>query len=200
MKKFMLLFALVLMFNITNAQTTSWKIDPAHSSISFAVDYMVLTEVSGSFKDFSGTLQQEGEDFSKSSIDVSINASSITTDNEKRDGHLKSADFFDVQKYPSAVFTGTSFEKTGDNTYNITGDLTMRGVTKTIVISAKYAGQAKDPWGNTRQGFKGTTSIDRTEFGIQYNSALETGGLLISKNVNITLNIQFIKQQQSGTN
>ena len=200
MKKFMLLLALMVMVSITNAQTTIWKIDPVHSNISFSVDYMVLTEVNGNFKEFSGTLQKEGSDFSKSSIDVTINASSITTENEKRDGHLKSADFFDVAKYPSVIFAGKSFAKTGENTYNITGDLTMHGITKTVVINAKYAGEAKDPWGNTREGFKGTTSVDRTDFGLVYNSTLETGGLLIGKNVTITLNVQIIKQQQAGTN
>ena len=200
MKKFMLLLALVVTVSLTNAQTTIWKIDPAHSNISFSVDYMVLTEVNGNFKEFSGTVQKEGNDFSKSTIEVTINALSITTENEKRDGHLKSADFFDVAKYPSVIFAGKSFEKTGENTYNITGDLTMHGITKTVVISAKYAGEAKDPWGNTREGFKGTTSVDRTDFGLVYNSTLETGGLLIGKNVTIALNVQLIKQQQAGTN
>ena|ERR1051326_2330730 len=200
MKKIILLATILAAFGMTQAQTTSWQIDPVHSSVSFSVDYMVLTEVTGRFNEFSGTLQQEGEDFTKSSVTLDIKASSINTENEKRDGHLRSADFFDVQKYPELLFASKSFEKASENTYRITGDLTMHGITKPIVISAKYTGKAKDPWGNMRQGFKGTASLDRTDFGVKYNSALESGGLLIGKDVSIVLNIQLVKQQPAGTN
>lgn len=200
MKHLIILAAILAAIGITQAQTTSWQIDPVHSSITFAVDYMVLTEVTGRFNEFSGTLQQEGEDFTKSSVNLDIKASSINTENEKRDGHLRSPDFFDVQKFPEILFTGKSFERDSANNYQITGDLTMHGITRRIALAAKYAGRAKDPWGNIRQGFKGTARIDRTDFGIKYNSALETGGVLIGKDVSIVLNIQFVRQQTAGTN
>jgi polyisoprenoid-binding protein YceI len=200
MKQFILLAAVLALFGTTHAQTTTWQIDPVHSSIAFSVDYMVLTEVTGRFNEFSGTLQQEGEDFTRSSVNLDIKAASITTENEKRDGHLRSPDFFDVRKFPEIVFTSRSFETDASNNYKIAGDLTMHGITKRIVIAARYAGKAKDPWGNTRQGFKGTATLDRNDFGVKYNSALETGGVLIGKDVSIVLNIQLVKQQTSGTN
>lgn len=195
MKTIITIAAVLFTLNAATAQTTSWQIDPVHSSITFGVDYMVLTEVTGNFSDFGGTLQQHGGDFTKSKVNVSIKTSSINTENEKRDGHLRSPDFFDAQKFPEITFASKSFEKQTANEYQIMGDLTMHGVTKPVVISAKYTGQAKDPWGNTRQGFKGTTTINRADFGIKYNSVLETGSLLIGENVDVTLNIQLIKQQ-----
>ena len=200
MKKLLILTLLLVSYNSAQTQTTSWKIDPVHSSIAFSVDYMVLTEVTGNFREFSGTLQQDDENFSGRKVDVTIKTTSISTENEKRDGHLRSADFFDAQKYPEITFVSKSFEKKSANEYQITGELTMHGISNPMVISAKYMGQAKDPWGNIRQGFKGTATINRTDFGIEYNSTLETGGLLIGKDVAIKLNMQFIKQQNNGTN
>lgn len=193
MKTIIIIATVLTTVSTATAQTTLWQIDPVHSSITFAVDYMVLTEVTGSFKDFTGTIQREGEDLAK--VDVSIKASSIDTDNEKRDDHLRSADFFDVQKFPEITFVSKWFEKGQANSYQITGDLNLHGITKPVVITARYTGQAKDPWGNIRQGFKGTASVNRADFGIQYNSLLEAGGLLIGEDVQVTLNIQFLRQQ-----
>ena len=181
------------------AQPTTWKIDPAHSSVTFAIDYMVLTEVTGNFKEFSATMTSEGGEAGKSNaVQVSIKTAGITTGNEKRDTHLRSADFFDAEKYPEITFVSRSFEKGEGDSYKITGDLTMRGVTKPVAIDARYIGEAKDPWGNQRRGFKGTTTISRNDFGVKYNSALETGGLLIGTDVTVSINAQFINQQEKA--
>ena|SRR5689334_11532247 len=200
MKKLIVTAALFTGLNTLLAQPTTWQIDPVHSSITFSVDYMVLTEVSGKFKEFSGTLERDGNDLTKGRFNVEIKTASISTDNEKRDGHLRSADFFDAEKFPQVSFVTKSIDKLDGNNYTVKGDLTMHGVTKPFVIAAVYAGEAKDPWGKTREGFKGTASVKRSEFGVKYNSALESGGVLISDDVKITLNMQFVKQQPAGSN
>jgi len=194
----MMLVLALLVSGMAVAQPTTWKVDPAHSSITFSVDYMVLTEVRGNFKEFSAAMTSEGDEPEKSSVNVSIKTASVNTENEKRDAHLRSADFFDAGKYPEITFVSKSFEKGDGNRYTITGDLTMRGITKSVVLDATYMGQAKDPWGNTRGGFKGTTTINRYDFGLKYNSKLETGGVLISENVTVTINAQFVKQQEQA--
>lgn len=200
MKNLIIAALLVVGLSTANAQTTTWQIDPVHSNITFSVDYMVLTEVSGNFKEFSGTLDRDGDDITKSRFNVEIKSASINTENEKRDGHLRSADFFDVAKFPAVTFVTKSIEKLDGNTYTVKGDLTMHGVTKPFAIAAVYAGEAKDPWGKTREGFKGTATVKRSDFGIKYNSVLESGGVLISDDVKIALNVQFVKQQTAGSN
>lgn len=197
MKKHILTLALLLTATFAYAQKSTWTIDPAHTKISFAVDYMVLTEVTGGFNDFSGTLEQSGSDFANSRVAVSIKTASVNTGNEKRDSHLRTKDFFNAEKNPTITFVSKKFEKASGNKYRIIGDLTMNGVTKPVTLDATHTGQQKDPWGNIRQGFKAATSIDRTDFGLTYNSLLETGGLVIGKEVNVTLNVQFTKPQDS---
>lgn len=178
---------------ISSAQPAVWRADPAHSNITFAVDYMVLTEVTGNFKEFDATLTSDGAHPERDSVRVSIKTASVNTENDKRDAHLRSADFFDAQQYPEITFVSKSFQKGEGNQYRIIGDLMMRGVTKPITIDAMYMGQIKDMRGNLRQGFKGTTTINRSDFGVKYNAALETGGVLIGNNVTVTINAQFVK-------
>lgn len=201
MKYFILtLIALFAIVSLSPAQSESWKIDPTHSSITFAIDYMVLTEVTGSFKEFSGAMHAPADSLAKGAFTVAIKAGSINTDNEKRDGHLRSADFFDAEKFPEISFVSSSIRPTSGNSYSITGNLTMRGVTKPVVITAKQTGQMKDPWGNIRKGFKGTLTVNRSEFGVKYNSALETGGFVLGEDVDVTINAQFIKEQPAAAN
>jgi polyisoprenoid-binding protein YceI len=194
MKWFKILILTLFVATIATAQPTIWKADPAHSNITFAVDYMVLTEVTGNFREFSGTMTCEGDTPEKSKVNVSIKTASISTDNDKRDSHLRSADFFDAETYPEITFVSKSFEKGDGNQYKITGDLTMHGVTKQVIIDAKFMGQVKDMRGNLRQGFKGTTTINRYDFGVKYNASLESGGVLIGTEVTVNINAQFVKQ------
>lgn len=197
MKKFFLILIMLFISAASLLAQTTWKIDATHSKVLFSVTYMVLTDVTGRFNEFDATLVWNKDDFSDATLHVSIKVSSIDTDNEKRDGHLKSADFFDTEKYPEITFAGRSFKKSGKNKYKITGDLTIRGAAKSVTLNAQYTGKAKDPWGNNRIGFKATTSINRYDYGVIWNKALEAGGWLVSEKVNITLDVQFLEIKEA---
>lgn len=173
----------------TFAQQT-WVIDAAHSNIGFSVTHMAISEVEGKFQNFEGMLVTKGEGLEGASITFSADVASVDTDNDKRDGHLQSPDFFDAANHPKITFTSTAFEKTGENTYKLTGDLTMHGITKSVSLDVTYGGSLKDPYGNTKAGFKLRGSIDRTEFDLKWNAALEAGGLLVSEEVELVLNVQ----------
>jgi polyisoprenoid-binding protein YceI len=176
------------------AQPTTWKVDAAHSKVMFSVSHMVISDVTGRFKEFDATLVQSKDDLTDSKLSATIKVNSIDTDNESRDKHLKSADFFDAEKNPEIIFVSKNFEKTGKNTYKITGNLTIRGTTKSVVLDTKYNGQMKDPWGNLRIGFKATTTVNRMDFGVKWNKVLEAGGLLVGEDVSITINVELTKQ------
>lgn len=178
------------------AQTGTWMTDRAHTKILFSATHMVISEVSGRFKDFDITLVQKKEDLTDAELNAVIKVNSIDTDNERRDTHLRSGDFFDAENHPEITFKSTSFEKAGKNTYKIKGDLIIRGVTKSVVFDARLNGQLKDPNGNLRAGFRATTSINRYEFGVKWNRALDTGGWLVGENIDITVNIEIVKQAQ----
>ncbi len=188
-----LLIALLLASSVVSAET-KYSIDASHTSIDFSVSHMVISNVTGKFKDVSGTLVSTGDDFTNAKIDVLIPAKSVNTENEKRDEHLRSADFFDVTKYPDVKFKSTSVKKTGDGKYTITGDLTLRGVTKSVDLATTFKGTAKSPWGQTVVAFKATTMIPRKEFGLTWNKALEAGGVLVGEDVELTLNVELVKQ------
>lgn len=194
-KLFAVFFASLLMVIAVNAQTT-WKIDQAHSAVSFNVSHMVIAEVSGRFTDFDVTLVQTKDDFSDSKLNATIKVKSINTDNEGRDKHLRSADFFDAEKDSNITFISKSFNKTGKDTYKITGDLTMRGVTKPVVLETKLKGTMNDPWGNTRAGFKAEGKVNRKDFGIVWNKTLEAGGLLVGEDVGIIINVEMVKEKK----
>lgn len=170
-----------------------WTLDPTHSEIVFKAKHLMITNVTGNFGSFEVNAETEGDDFTKSTLSFSANVASINTNNEQRDAHLKSADFFDADNYPSLNFVGTSFKQTGDD-YELTGDLTIRGVTKNVKLNVEFGGINKDPWGNTKAGFTITGKINRKDFGLNWNAALETGGVLVSEEIRITCEIQLVKQ------
>ena len=191
MKKLSIVIALFSLA-LVQAQTT-WNFDPAHSSIRFAVDHMVISEVEGQFSTYDGSIITTKEDFSDAKINFVIDVNSVDTDNEKRDGHLKSADFFETEKYPKMTFVSTSVEKIADGKYNLKGKLTLHGITKEISLAMTYGGTVKDPWGNTKAGLKVTGVINRTDFGLKYNSILEAGSMLIGEEVTITCKVELVK-------
>jgi len=175
--------------------TTKWVLDPGHSELGFKVKHLMVTNVSGSFKNFSVTAETTDDDFANAVVDFSADATSITTNNEQRDEHLKSADFFDTTNFPTLNFKATKFEQSGDDgEYELTGNFTMKGVTKPVKLKVEFGGIVKDPWGNTKAGFTVTGKINRKDFGLNWNAALETGGVMVSEDVRINSEIQLIKQ------
>ena len=174
--------------------TTIWNIDPVHSHAEFKVKHMMISNVKGEFKGLKGALKLDSGDVSQSGVEVSIDASTVNTGDAQRDGHLKSADFFDVEKYPVLTFKSNRVVKNKKGEITVSGDLTIHGVTRSVELEVEGpSAPAKDPWGNTRIGLSATTRINRKDFGLTWNAALETGGILVGEEVNITLDIQFIK-------
>jgi polyisoprenoid-binding protein YceI len=184
----------VLLFGLTVASAQTWKSDLSHSRVEFTVTHLMISEVTGRFTQFDATLQQGKEDFTDSKIETTIKTASVSTDNEGRDKHLRSDEFFNAEKFPELKFTSTSFEKTGKDSYRITGQLTMRDVTKEVVLEAKFLGSLSDPRG-TRAGFKATGTINRQDWGVKWNRTLDSGGVVVSDNVTITLLMEFIQQK-----
>lgn len=175
-------------------QTTKWSVDPTHSEIGFKVRHMMFTNVSGKFEKFEVNVESENDDFANAKIDFSADASTITTGNTDRDNHLKSADFFDTENFPKLQFKSTSMKKNSEDEYELTGDLLMHGVTKPVTLNVEYGGIMKDPYGNTKAGFTITGKINRKEWGLNWNSALETGGVLVSEEVRLNIDVQLVKQ------
>ena len=176
------------------ALTGSYTFDPAHSRLGFVARHAMVTKVRGSFNEFEGTTTIDGDDPSKSTVTVSLDVASIDTRNAQRDGHLRTNDFFDIEQFPKITFASTSIAHDGGNDFQVTGDLTIKGVTKSITIPFEFNGEAKDPFGNTRIGFEGKTKISRKDFGITWNAALETGGVLVSDEVTLELEVEGVKQ------
>ncbi len=184
------LFFAVIAPGVLNSQTV-WKNDKAHSQVRFSVTHMLVSEVTGSFKDFDVTVTQPSDkDFSGGAVDAVIKSTSISTDNEMRDNHLRSDDFFNVEKYPEIRFKSTKFEKTGEDTYAITGDLTIRDITKPVVLDAKMLGTV-EAFGGKHVGFKATTTVNRFDYNVKWDKTLDTGGLIVGKNVDITLLLEL---------
>jgi polyisoprenoid-binding protein YceI len=177
------------------AAITTWKLDPAHSQAEFKVKHMMISNVKGSFSGLSGNLIEHATDKTLSTIEASIDVNSIVTGDAQRDAHLKSADFFDAAQFPIMTFRSSKVQPNGDGGYNVTGDLTLHGQTRqqTFVVEGPSA-PGKDPWGNTRIGISAATKINRKDYGLSWNAALETGGILVGDDVDITLEAQFIKQ------
>lgn len=195
MKKVKLISAVLLIAALSaSAQKTTWSFDKTHSKVQFDISHMVISEVSGRFLDYEGTVLADKGDFSDAKIDFSIDVKSIDTDDEKRDQHLRSPDFFDAAQYPKITFKGKSMKKIGENKYKLTGDFTLHGVTKTIELNVVYGGTVKDPYGNIKAGFKVTGVINRTDFGLKYNSIIDSGGLMIGEEVTIICKFELIKK------
>ncbi len=194
MKKiFTSLFLILCVASSIFAQGVVWNVDPVHSNVEFTVVHMLISEVTGRFKDFSITVIQPNNDFTDSKVDVAVRTASVSTDNDMRDNHLRSADFFDVANFPEMTFKSTSFEKTDDDTYKITGNLTLHGITKNITLQAKYMGQIKDQQGKTYAGFKASGSINRYDFGLKWNRAIEAGGVAVSDKVDLAFNVKLVR-------
>ena len=179
---------------------STWNIDPSHSAIQFSVRHMVVSKTRGRFTKWGGHIHFDPSDLSTGSVDVNIEPASLDTADAQRDTHLRSADFFDVEKYPHAAFKSTRIEDLSGGKLRITGNLTIRGVTHPVVLDAVYEGTGKDPWGGERVGFSADTSIDRRKFGLQWNQALETGGVIVGDKVELTLEVEAVKQaaQKAG--
>jgi len=174
----------------TATTTTAWTIDPSHSAVEFSVKHMMFATAKGRFSDVTGTITLDNEEVTNSAVDVEINAASIDTHDAKRDEHLKSADFFDVETYPTITFRSTKVESAGGSDLRVTGDLTIHGVTKEVVLDAKFNGQGTNPWGQGVLSYSATTTINRKDFGLNWNAALESGGVLVSDEVKITIEIE----------
>ncbi len=180
----------------TATQTqTVWNIDPAHTDVSFAVKHLMISTVRGRFADVRGTIRLDGDDLTKASVEAEIATASIDTRQEQRDTHLRSADFFEVETYPTITFRTTRVEPSKGDRYRVVGDLTIRDVTREVVLEAVDEGRGKDPWGGDRLAFSATTSIDRRDFGLTWNQALETGGVLVSNEIKISIDVQAMKAQ-----
>lgn len=172
--------------------TTKWTIDSTHSEIGFKVKHMMFTNVSGKFDSYEATIITDEDNFENASIEFSADINSINSNNADRDNHLKSADFFDVENHPKLTFKATSFTKKGDD-FELTGDLTLRGVTKPVKLEAEFSGLMKDPWGNTKAGLNISGKINRKDWGLNWNSALEAGGVLVGEEVRLNIELQLIQ-------
>lgn len=172
---------------------TNWTFDPTHSELGFKIKHLMITNVSGSFKTFTVKMQTEGDDFETASLEVRADMHSIFTNNEARDTHLRTADFFEAETYPELVFISTRVERVDDETFRVHGQLTLKGVTKPVTLKVEASGPTKDPWGSERAGFTVTGKINRSEFGITFNSVLETGGVALSNDVKIFAEVQLVK-------
>lgn len=176
------------------ATATKWVIDPMHSEVQFKVKHLVISTVTGFFKSFEGTLETVNDDFEDAEIDFSIDINSVDTNQSQRDEHLKSAEFFDAANYPKMTFKSTSFKKTGDDEYELTGDLTIKGTTKSVKLKAEYGGSTNDFYGNTKAGFEVTGKINRKEFGLNWNGVTEAGSIVAGEDIKLLINVQFAKQ------
>lgn len=172
----------------------TYKIDAAHSEITFKVKHLMITNVTGSFTQFDATMESEAADFSDAKISFEADVNSVNTNNEQRDGHLKSDDFFAAEKFPKLTFVSKSFTKKSDDEYTLTGDLTIRDVTKTVDLSVEFGGNMVDPWGQAKAGFEINGKINRKEFGLGWGAVTEAGGVVVSDEVKLHLGVQMIKQ------
>lgn len=173
---------------------TKWVIDPSHSEIEFKVRHLMITNVTGSFKSFQGEVETSDDDFSTAKISFSAQVDSITTGSEQRDGHLKTGDFFELEKYPEITFTAEGLKKKSDDEYEVEGDLTIRGTTKKVKLNIEAGGVVKDPYGQTKAGFSVTGKINRKDFGLNWGAVTEAGGVVVSDEVKLNAEVQFVKQ------
>lgn len=177
------------------AATTTWQIDPAHTAAQFAVKHMMISTVRGEFKSVTGTIVWDDQDVTKSTVKVTIDTKTVNTGEDKRDQDLKSDKFFDVANFPTMTFVSKKVEANGTGKLKVTGDLTIRGVTKEVVLNVEGPAAAiKDPWGNTRSAASATTQINRQDFGVKWNANLDGGGVVVSDNVTITIDLEMVKQ------
>ena len=184
--------AAVMTFTAVSAQN-KWTLDASHSNVKFSVTHLVVSDVEGSFKMFNGDVTSKDDSFQDAVINFTVDVSSINTDDADRDKHLLADDFFNAEKYPKMVFKSTSFKKVSGNKYKLTGNLTIRDVTKAVTFDVTFGGVVKDPWGNTKAGLKATSKINRSEYKLNWNKILEGGGAVVSDEVSITINAELKK-------
>lgn len=174
--------------------SNKWNLDPTHSEIGFKVKHLMMTNVSGTFKKFDASFETAGDDFTTAKVQFSAETGSVDTGNEQRDGHLAGADFFDAPNHPHLKFESTAIEKTGEGTYHLHGNLTIREHSKPVTLEVEHGGYMKDPWGNTKAGFSLSGKISRKDWGLTWNAPLEAGGVLVSDDVKIHGEVQFAQQ------
>lgn len=173
---------------------TKWSLDPTHSELGFKIKHLMITNVSGNFNRFEVSAETKGDDFTNAKVIATVDVSSINTNNVQRDEHLRNADFFEVDKYPQIIFRSTKIEKVDDETFDMTGDLTIKETTKPVKMIIEYSGVTKDPWGNIKSGFSISGKINRKDWGVSYNATLETGGVMLGEELKLTGEIQLVKQ------
>jgi polyisoprenoid-binding protein YceI len=173
--------------------TTKWLLDPMHSEVQFKVKHLVISTVTGSFKKFEGSLETENDDFSDAKVEFSLDVDSIDTTQPQRDEHLKGAEFFDSETHPKITFKSTSFTKDDDD-YKLSGDLTIKGITKPVTLNVEHGGIADDAYGNTKAGFEVTGKINRKEFGLTWSGVTEAGSIVVGEDIKLIMNVQFAKQ------
>lgn len=171
-----------------------WNVDASHSALEFSVKHMMIANVRGQFHNFQASIVADPQDLTTAEIEVTVDVNSIDTRDEQREGHLKSADFFDVENYPNLTFKAAQIERKSGDKYTMTGDMTVRGVTKPVSFDVTFEGQGKDPWGNEKAGFSAVATINRKDFGLNWNALLETGGVLVGENVKINVEIEALRQ------
>ncbi|MCH8558217.1 MAG: YceI family protein [Balneolia bacterium] len=172
---------------------TIWTLDPTHSEVQFKVKHLVISTVTGSFSKFDGKIEAEGDDFANASASFTADIASINTNNPDRDAHLQSDDFFNAEQFPQLKFESTKFEKTGGSDYKVTGNMTIRDITKEVVLDVEHGGTAEDPYGNIKAGFEINGTINRKEFGLKWNAVTEAGSVVVADKVKLILNVQFTK-------
>jgi len=177
------------------SQPSKWANDATHSSVKFTVSHLTVSEVEGRFKKFTGTIESPSGDFNNAQVSFSVDVTTISTDDDMRDGHLKSDDFFNAEKYPQMTFKSTSFKKVKNNIYTLEGNLTIRDVTKKVKFAVLYGGTMVDPYGNTKVGFKATGKISRKDYGLKWSKLTEAGGAIVGDEVNMLMNLEFAKQK-----
>lgn len=175
----------------------AWQIDTSHSDIQFSVRHMMISKVRGRFESFSGTVNFDESNPTNTTVEIAVDLNSINTRDEKRDGHLRSADFFDVENHPTMTFVSKKVEQTDEFNGRLIGDLTIRGVTHEVALDVQYSGTAKSPWGTVSAGFSAKGKVNRKEFGLNWNAALETGGVLVGEDVEIAIELEIVKQPEA---
>ena len=195
MKRIVALIISVALLAPLSALASTWVIDPDHTTAQFKVKHLMISNVKGAFEKVSGTLNLDDQDITKSRVDVVIGIASINTNIKKRDDHLRSPDFFDAAKFPTMTFVSTKVEKAGENRLKVTGNLTIKGITRAVVLDVDgLTPEIKDPWGNGRRGASATTTINRKEFGVLWNKSMDNGGVVVAEEVGIQLEVEFVKK------
>jgi len=193
MKKTTLTVTMAILITAGLQAQTKWNFDKAHTKVEFTVQHLVISEITGNFKIFDGTVSSPADDFSGSKINFAVDIASINTDNEMRDNHLKSDDFFNAEKFPKMTFSSTSFKKVSGNKYQLNGNLTIRDITKPVTFDVTYNGTVNDPWGNTKAGFKLKGEVNRFDYNLKWNTLTEAGGAVAGAVVEITANVELQK-------